>query len=259
MYNNNESNIKFRDLISLFVSSLWIMLLVAVLVGTSIFTYKFMSYEPTYESTGSIFILRQGESMEEIDYSSNFNVALSVVNDCKKLLTSHTVLDAVLEENELPYTYSQLNSMITITNPTNTRYLEISVKSGSPEEAKIIVDSVCEIGEQAIDDLMGFDQVNKFDEGTLAQYPSNSKYEYTLSLLAALAAFLATYIVLALFMIFDDKVYDPEVIEKQLGLSVLAVIPNVSKDKPNAIGSMYNSKCATKRQRYYKNSRKERK
>ncbi len=256
---NNESNVKFRDLVSLFVSNLWIMLLVAVLTGTAVFSFKFISYEPMYESTGSIFILRQGESMEEIDYSSNFNVALSVVNDCKKLLTSHTVLDAVIEENELPYTYSQLNSMITITNPTNTRYLEISVNSGSPEEAKIIVDSVCEIGEQAIDNLMGFDQVNKFDEGTLAQYPSNSKYEYTLSFFAALVAFLGTYIVMVLFLIFDDKVFDPEVIEKQLGLSVLAVIPNVSKDKTNVKCSKCNSKHMTNRHRYYTNSRKENK
>lgn len=256
---NNESNVKFRDLVTLFVSNLWIMLLVAVLTGAAVFSFKFISYEPMYESTGSIFILRQGESMEEIDYSSNFNVALSVVNDCKKLLTSHTVLDAVIEENELPYTYSQLNSMITITNPTNTRYLEISVNSGSPEEAKIIVDSVCEIGEQAIDNLMGFDQVNKFDEGTLAQYPSNSKYEYTLSFFAALVAFLGTYIVMVLFLIFDDKVFDPEVIEKQLGLSVLAVIPNVSKDKTNVKYSKCNSKHMTNRHRYYTNSRKENK
>ncbi len=194
--------------------------------------------------------------MDEVDYSSNFNVALSVVNDCKKLLTSHTVLDEVIEENELPYTYAQLNSMITITNPTNTRYLEISVKSGSPEEAKIIVDSVCEIGEKAIDNLMGFDQVNKFDEGTLAQYPTNTKYEYTLTLLAAVAAFFGTYIIMALFFIFDDKVFDPEIIEKQLGLSVLAVIPNVNKDKPN---TKCNQKSLTNRHRYYANSRKERK
>lgn len=253
---NNESNIKFRDLISLFVSNLWIMLLVAVLVGTAVFSFKFISYEPMYESTGSIFILRQGESMDEVDYSSNFNVALSVVNDCKKLLTSHTVLDEVIAENELPYTYSQLNSMITITNPTNTRYLEISVQSVSPEEAKIIVDSVCEIGEKAIDNLMGFDQVNKFDEGTLAQYPTNTKYEYTLSLLAAIAAFFGTYIIIALFFIFDDKVFDPETIEKQLGLSVLAVIPNVTKEKTN---TKCNSKSVTNRHRYYANSRKERK
>lgn len=258
MNNNNESNIKIRDLFMLFMNNLWIMILVAVIVATSAFAFKFVTYKPLYESTGSMFILRQGESMEEIDYSSNFNVALSVVNDCKKLLTSHTVIDAVIEENKLTYTYSQLNSMITITNPSNTRYLEITVLSKSPEEAKLIVDSICDIGEKAIDDLMGFDQVNKFDEGTLAQHPSNTKYQFTFAFLVGLAAFLLTYVVIALFFVFDDRISDPEIIEKQLGLSVLAIIPNVSKDKAQGNLSAKTGKYAT-RHRYYQNNRKENK
>lgn len=257
MNNNNESNIRIRDLFLLFMSNLWIMILVAAIVAVSAFSFKFVTYKPLYESTGSMFILRQGESMEEIDYSSNFNVALSVVNDCKKLLTSHTVIDAVIEENNLTYTYSQLNSMITITNPSNTRYLEITVLSKSPEESKLIVDSICEIGEKAIDDLMGFDQVNKFDEGTLAQHPSNTKYQFTFAFLVGLAAFLLTYVVIAMLFVFDDRISDPEVVEKQLGLSVLAIIPNVDIEKTQAM-STKPGKYASRR-RYYPNNRKENK
>lgn len=259
MNNNNESNIKFRDLFSLFVSNLWIMVLVAVVVASGVFAYGYFTYEPTYESTGSMYILRQGEIEDSIDYSSNFNVALSVVNDCKTLLTSHTVLDRVIEENDLQYTYGELNSLIEINNPSNTRYLEITVKAHTPEEAKLIVDSISRIGEAEIDEVMGFNQINPFDSGTLASVPSNSPFEITFALLGAVVAFLLTFVVIVLAFIFDDKVSDPEMVEKSLELSVLAVIPNFEKYKPDKDTNYYVGKTATKRHRYYQTGRKERK
>lgn len=259
MNNNNESNIKFRDLFSLFLSNLWIMILIAVVVGGSIFAYGYFTYEPLYESTGSMYILRQGEIDDNIDYSSNFNVALSVVNDCKTLLTSHTVLDRVIEENNLEYTYNDLKSLIEINNPPSTRYLEITVTAQSPEEAKLIVDSISRIGETEIDEVMGFNQINPFDSGTLSQEPSNSPFEIMVALLGAAVAFILTLVVIILAFIFDDKISDPEFVEKSLGLNVLAVIPNFNKDKNDKNKSYYVGKTATKRHRYYTQSRKERK
>ncbi len=248
--NNNESTIKFRDLFSLFVNNLWIMLLAAVVVGGSIFTYNYTTYEPLYKSTGSIYILRQNaEEEKNSDYNSDFSLALSVVSDCTKLLTSRTVLNQVIEDNNLSYTYSELSSMISINNPSNTRYLEISATALTPEEAKIIVDSVCAIGKEQIVSIMGFNQVNIVDEGTLPVNPTNSRFSYTI-ILAAIAAFLFAYIIIVLIFIFDDRITDPEMLEKQLSLTVLAVIPNMHKEKVKD-SSMYVGKTATKRQRYY--------
>lgn len=251
MQNNNESSIKFRELFYLFVSKLWIMILVAVIVGGSLFAFNYITYEPLYKSTGSIYILRQDSDVDKgSDYNSDFNLALSVVSDCTKLLTSRTVLNQVIDECSLTCTYNELNSMISITNPSNTRYLEISVLSDDPEKSKMIVDSICEIGKDQIVDLMGFNQVNVVDEGTLASVPSNSKFSYT-TLLASLVAFLLTYIVFALVYIFDDKISDPDMLEKQLGLSVLALIPNMDKERPVSKKDVYYGRAGAQRHRYY--------
>lgn len=246
MQNNNDSAVKFRDLIYLFVSKLWIMILVAVIVGGSIFTFNYLTYKPEYKSTGSIYILRQDSDLDKVsDYNSDFSLALSVVSDCTKLLTSRSVLNQVIEDNSLTYSYAELNSMISIVNPSNTRYLEVSVVSDSPEKSKMIVDSICEIGKEQIVSVMGFDQVNIVDEGTLATIPSNSKFSYTV-IIGALVAFLLTYVAFALFYIFDDRITDPDIIENQLGLSVLAMIPNMSKEK-----SVGKGKSSANRHVYY--------
>lgn len=254
MNNNNESTIKFSDLFFLFVSKLWIMILVAVIVGGSIFAYKYATYTPMYKSTGSIYILRQGADAEESDYNSDFSLALSVVSDCTKLLTSRTVLNQVIADNALPYEYQELMDMISITNPSNTRYLEITVVSDSPEQSKLIVDSVCEIGKEQIVQVMGFNQVNIVDEGTLSTVPFNSKFSYEF-IIGAIVAFIMTYIIIALVYIFDDRISDPDLVEKYLGISVLALIPNMKKDK---VQNPYQSKNSSQRHRYYSQNWKER-
>lgn len=221
------------------------MILVAVVVGGSIFSYNFFTYEPLYESTGSIYILRQATETDGNDYNSDFSLALSVVNDCTQLLKSRSVLEKVIEDNSLNYSYEALKSMVTIKNAPNTRHLEITVYTKDPKESKTIVDSVCEIGKVQIEEVMGFDQVNIVDKGTLAQHPSNSKYSYTKPLLAAMVAFLLTYVIIALVFIFDEKITDPELVEKYLDVSVLAVIPNIEKEKKS------NNDVDIKRHRYY--------
>lgn len=245
MNQNSESNIRFRDLFSLFVSNLWIMILVAVVVGGSIFTYNFLKYEPVYKSTGSIYILRHATEDDGRDYNSNFSLALSVVNDCTQLLKSRSVLEKVIEDNSLNCSYEYLKSVVTIKNAPNTRHLEISAITKDPEQSKIIVDSVCEIGKVQIEEVMGFDQVNIVDKATLATRPANTKYSYTKPLIGALAAFLLTFVIIALIFIFDEKITDPELVEKHLGVSVLAVIPNIEKEKKSG------NDTDIKRHRYY--------
>lgn len=247
---NNESAVKLRDLLSLFVSKLWIMILVAVVVGGSIFAVNYFTYEPMYKSTGSIYILRQESDIDNNnDYNSDFSLALSVVSDCTKLLTSRTVLNQVIEDNALSCSYTDLYDMISINNPSNTRYLEISVVSDSPEKSKMIVDSICDIGKEQIVTVMGFNQVNIVDEGTLPTETSNSIFTYTI-ILGALVAFLLTYVLFAILYIFDDKISDPDMIENQLGLSVLAMIPNMNKDKPAGKNKQYYGKSDSQRHRY---------
>ncbi len=257
MQNNNEGTVKFSDLIFIFWSKLWLMLLVAVIVSGVIFTYNFAFVEPMYKSTGSIYILRQDSENENSNYNQDFNLALDVVTDCTKLLTSRSVLNEVIKTNDLEYTYTELYDMITITNPDNTRFLEISAICDDPNTAKQIVDSVCEIGKEQSVSIMGLNQLNIVDKATLPLEPFNSKYTYTI-LLGAMVGFILTYIICVLAFIFDDRISDPEYIEKYLELSVLGVIPSMNKDKTQGPAVLpYQRKSSTKRHRYYTHKKSE--
>lgn len=252
MRNNLNGDLRFSDLWYLFVSKLWIMILVAAVVGGGIFGFRYFTYRPVYKSTASIYILRQEGANDETNYNSDFSLALSVVNDCTTLLTSRSVLNEVIEQNNLNYTYGDLCKKISINNPQSTRYLEISVSTYSPAESKKIVDAVCNIGKDQIVSIMGFNQVNIVDEGTLPDSPTNSFFSIVI-VLAALVAFLLTYVICILCFILDDRISDPDDVERYLQLSVLGTIPNTGGKKSSYGG--YNADLEIERKRYYTKSR----
>lgn len=233
---NDIKEIKLGELWKLFTQNALYILLAAVIVTVSSFVIYKIVYVPEYTSTATMYILRtqNGDNTSSSQASSDFNLALSVVNDCDFLIKGHTVVDRVIDELKLDIEYKELQKRITTNNPNQTRILEISVTAESPEEAKRIVDSLCVIGAESINDAMNINQVNLFEYGTLNSEPSNKTGLSVFLVLGFLAAILV-YAVFLMIYIFDDTIHTEEDIENSLKLTVLGEIPdaNFNGTRPN--------------------------
>ena len=240
--NNSTRVITLMDLWDLFVQRIVVLILAAALAAGGLFAVDMVTYQPEYSSTATMYILRQGggENASSGEVASELSLALRLVYDCNYFLKSRTVLNTVIEDLDLDMSYSQLYSRISTTNPTNTRILEITVRGDTPEQAKAIVDRICDIGPARIEDAMGFSQVNLYEYGTLPTAPSNRLNILKYAAVGAAAAVVA-YALYLLMFILDDRMRTDEDIERQLGLSVLAEIPHVGGGK--------------KRYGYYRSSR----
>ena len=145
-----------------------------VAVGV-LFGWKLLLWEPRYESTATLYILRQEETPAMAgDVSGNFSLALDVMDDCAYLLGSHAVIEQVIEELALLVSCDELQKAVTVTNPGETRFLEVAVKAESPELARSIADRICEIGAGKIEQTMGLDQVNLYERAVLEGKPCNA-------------------------------------------------------------------------------------
>ena len=236
---NNVKVITFRDLWDIFVSRLWVLAVAAVVAVAILFTVSTLTFVPQYESVATLYILKQNENTDSsTGNSEDFSLALKVVNDCNYLLKGHSVLDEVIKEQDLKYSYKQLYDRVTVTNPTDTRILEVRVEADSPELAKQIVDSICVIGTEKIEQAMGFQQVNLYEYGILKNEPCNN-LSLTAYFLAAIAAAALTYVVFLLIFIFDDRIRTNEEIENAFGLSILGEIPNVGTNGKKGKYSRY--------------------
>ncbi len=221
----NERVITLEDLWGIFVEHLIPIAAAAVIALLGVFLYSRLFVKPKYNSTATLYVLRQGG--EDYAYTqSDFTLALNVVNDCTYMLKSHAVLDEVIDELELSLPFKTLKEAISTSNPSGTRVLEVSIKADTPEEAKRIVDAVCIKAADKISQAMGgVDQVNVYSKGTLEQSPCNG-VGLTKYALAAVAAAVLVYAIFLVAFMLDDKIHTEEDIEKYLGLTVLASIPN---------------------------------
>lgn len=237
--NETKGSISIADLWEIFITHIWQIVLIGLLVFAILVGYSVFTYSAVYKSTATVYIIRQSDDDQaQTPTSSDFSLALNTVNDCTLLLKSHRVLDVVIEELGMEISYEQLRNMITINNPSNTRYLEISVTAPTPSDAKIIVDKLCEVGSESIVKIMGINQVNQVDQGTFPQTPANTMIG-TSCYVGALGAAVLVYIVYLIIFMLDDKVSTPDDIEKYLGMSVLGLIPHAQDGAGSKYGGKY--------------------
>lgn len=242
--------ITVKDLWNLLIQRIVVIILVTVIVVSSIYIYDEVTYVPSYASTATLYILRENENMSSNsgEASNEFSLALKVVTDCNYILKSRAVVEQVIEELSMDESlsdedkelfknmrYEQLYSRISTYSPANSRILEVTVQLDKRELTKVIVDKLCEVGKDKIFDAMGFDQVNIFDYGVIPDVPYNRTSVYKYGITAGLTAII-TYGVFLLMFLLDDRIRTDEDIERFLGLSVLAEIPNSNDQNKSRYG-----------------------
>lgn len=226
---NTQQIITFRDIWELFLQRLVIILLVTAIAVGVYFVYSKAVYTPLYQSTATLYISGDDsfEGNSSADAYNTYTLAMKVVNDCDYLLSSRSVVDQLIQGMNLQYTHAVLQGRISTDNPSNTRILEVTIEAETPDLAKQLVDRLCEIGEEKINDVMGANYVQLYEYGTINATPCNTTPKSTYIIIGAVAAII-TYGVCLLVFLLDDRIHSTEHIEQLLGLSVLGDIPDTN-------------------------------
>ena len=237
----NTRVITLKDLWEVFLRCVWFMLAAAILVGGVYLVVDKATFKPQYASTARVFLAKEysssgsGSSAEDIN---KYTLGLKLVYDCTYMLKSNSVVEQTIQKLGLDISYGALRNNISVNNPTDTRFLEVTVKADSPEQAKSIVDTLCSFGVVKINDTMGYQQVSNFEDGLVSSVPCNRTGTVTYVLVALVAA-VFVYVVFLLMFFLDDSLRTEEDIERYLGLSVLGDIPDAFNAKHKRSGYRY--------------------
>lgn len=229
MENKNEYNkLNLKDLMNTVLTRWYILIVLLVVCILAAVIYSNFIATPMYDSTGKLYIMKkQSENIS----SSDLSVSLYLTKDYEELIVDKAVLDEVSDALDNKYSYAQLKSAVTVTNPENTRFLEITVKTPDAVDSKKIVDSICEVSQEKIVELLGIDQVTIIRKGDIASEPSSPNISGII-IKSIFVAFIAFAGIVVLICFLNDKINGPEDIEKYLDISVLGNIPyNQNKKK----------------------------
>ena len=228
--NNQEENTIEIDVLSL-LRTIWrkkfLILLTAILTTGLAFAYSAFLVTPQYDSTTRLYVVNQSSGNGGVITPQDLQVGSFLVKDYKEIILSQDVLKNVTTTLGIT---EDIKGKITVTIPTDTRILSITVSDSDPNQAATIANTLRDEAAKRIIEVTKVSDVTTLEAAMPAENPSTPQTKRNLVLGFIVGAFLATALVLALEVL-DDRVKRPQDIEEGLGMTLLGVVPHAEKLK----------------------------
>jgi capsular polysaccharide biosynthesis protein len=218
---DSEIEIDLKDLLFELLNY-WKLILFAVFISGAIgFAVSEFLIVPQYESTSELYVLSKSTSITSL---ADIQTGTSLTNDYMVVVQGRPVLEQVIENLGIQETYNSLSKKISLTNPSNSRILQITVTHEDPQMAKLIADEIAEVGAAYISVTMDQDPPNIIQYGYADGSPVSPNIAKNTLIGALIGAFLSMAIIVMAYL-FNDTIMEPEDIEKKLGMNVLGTLP----------------------------------
>lgn len=200
----------------------WKLILCAVLIcaiGFGVYSTFFVT--PMYEATSTVFVLGDSDAILNLSAIQTGN---ALTQDYIKILETREAFNDVKEKLNLSYSYGKMKQMLSITNKTGTRMLDITVKCEKAADAAAIANAYADLGSQRIAKVMSINPPSMVSTALTPVNPVSPNKARSVLLGGVLGGVLAcAYVVIR--MIADDKYKTVDDIRKYTGLITLAVVP----------------------------------
>lgn len=219
---NNDGEMEI-DLLALFYHILdhWKLVAVCFVIGAVLMgLYTKLMVVPKYQASAKMYVLSSSDSVVNL---SDLQMGTQLASDYQEVFKTHEVTSAVISNLSLPYTNKELQEMLTLTNPTGTRILNIAITSPDPAEAAAIANEYMAVASQYVADVMITDKPSELSTALVPEHPISPNLTKNVAI-GALLGLVASCGFLTVLFLLDDKIKSVEDITR-LGLPVLTEIP----------------------------------
>lgn len=226
---NSNDNASIEIDVLYLLRKLWsrkfFIIFIALVVGTIALLGSVFLIKPKYTSTTRIYVVsRTADSITNQDLQAGSYL----VKDYQEVITSNEVLSSVIDKEKLSLTPNELSSMISVTIPTDTRVIAISVEDDNAQEATTIANTVREVAAEKIKAVTKVDDVTTLEAAEVPKEPSSPNIKRN-TLIGVIAGGGLAVISIIILEVLDDRVRRPEDIEDVLGLPLLGIVPDIDK------------------------------
>lgn len=225
-----EIEIDLGEVLSLLFSRLWLLIFAGIICGLAFMIISKFLIAPVYTTTTQVYVINRQNQESDSLTSADLQSGSQLSKDYIEIIQSRTVLTKVIEELSLDMTVGEIKSMLSISAPTDTRSIYISVSDTDAYRAQQIANKVREVASQRICEIMKVEAVNVVDEAYIPTTPSSPNILKN-SILGAVGGIAIVIFIIILRFVMDDTIKTPEDVERYLGLSVLGSIPVLEDSK----------------------------
>lgn len=226
--NNTEEDETEIDLMEIFylLKQHLLSICVSLLTGAVIaFLVTFFLITPMYTATAKMYVIGSNSVLD----LSALQIGSQLTSDYQELLTSRTLLEGVIEDLGLDsgddeMTYESLSELITISNPDDTRVIEVSVTTDDPQLSADIANTLADNSTSYLAKTMNSDEPVVYEDAVVPTEKSSPSYSKNVAIGGFAGVFLCVAYLVVRFLM-NDTFVTPTDINKYFGVQPLASIP----------------------------------
>ena len=216
-----EMEIDLLELFHAMLQKAWLIVLLLVLGAGIAFGATKLLITPMYTASSQIYILTKTTSVTSL---ADIQMGAQLTSDFAVLAKSRPVVENVIDDLNLDYTYGELVQQITTENPSGTRILKITISNEDPELAKELANAFADETAERVAYVMTTDKPKVVEEAVTPKAPSSPNVIKNTMLGGMLGAVLAMGIIVLLYLM-NDTIQTEEDVRKYLNLHTLAAVP----------------------------------
>lgn len=225
-----EETISLQEIIKILKKHIGLIFATTIGAGLLAAIISFFILTPIYQADTQILVSQQSDTQQNLT-TNEIQSNLQLINTYNVIIKSPAILSIVIDELDLNTTPDVLTNKITVSNANNSQVVNISVQDEQPNVAVDIANTVAEVFQNEIPQLMNVDNVNILSAAAYSESPSPVKPNKMLNIAIALIVGLMIGVGVAVLLEFLDVTVKTESeVEELLGLPVLGMISTIKAE-----------------------------
>ncbi|MCK0470080.1 YveK family protein [Halalkalibacter sp. APA_J-10(15)] len=221
-----EETISLKDIMLTIKKHLRLIILIPIVAVVVSALASYLLLTPIFQSSTQILV-NQTNGDQQIS-QNEIRTNIEIINTYTEIIREPIILDKVIEEASLTESVSQLRGMISVNPQNNSQIVRISVEHEQPVQAALIANTVAEVFQREIIEIMNVDNVHILSHAEVGDSPSpvapnptlNMAIAFVVGLMAAVGvAFLLEYL--------DTTVKTEKDVEDLTELPILGIVSNM--------------------------------
>ena len=217
---NQPKTIDLIGLMFYVFEKFWLVIILAVLCA-GVFGFMSRNARPSYTATAKLYIVNPANTGINI---ADLQLGTVLTLDYQEVFKTWEVHEMVRKELNLPYSYEQMQSMISVVNPEDTRLLYIYATYFDAQTAADIANAYAKAAKEFIIETMRGEEPSDFSIALVPSVAQMQSHRSSVIKGFLLGSVLAVGILVLLFVL-DDRPRTPEDISDYAGIPTLAVLP----------------------------------
>jgi capsular polysaccharide biosynthesis protein len=243
-----EETISLYDIFKVLKKRIVLILSITIISTLAAAIISFYVLTPIYQASTQILVNQKTSEQQNQIQTTDIQTNLQLINTYNVIIKSPVILSKVIEILDLNTTPSALSNQITVSNANNSQVVNISVQDEQAYLAVDIANTVAQVFQEEVKELMNVDNVNILSPAELPENPSPVKPNKMLNMAIALVIGLMVGVGLAFLLEYLDTTIKTEHdVEELLGLPILGFVSKIT-DANSEVALTVKSKRAVRRE-----------